>query len=135
MASMRRTAWFFSLAFVLAAWMCVLGSLRGVAEAGVIPSSGINENGTRVADLARVQAVLEEKVVLQKLLDYGVSPDEAMTKVRAMSDKDLHRLAVLADRAAAGANDSGVGLLIGLAVLVILVLVILMLMNKKVIIR
>jgi hypothetical protein len=50
-----------------------------------------------------------------------------------MSDKDLHRLASLADRVAEGAD--GVGLLIGLAVLIILVLVILMLMNKRVVVR
>jgi hypothetical protein len=57
-----------------------------------------------------------------------------MAKIRSMSDQDLHRLASLSDRAAAGA-DSGLGLAIGLAVLVILVLVILMLLNKKVIVR
>jgi len=51
-----------------------------------------------------------------------------------MSDSELHRLATLTDRLAAGA-DGGVGLLIGLAVLVILVLVILMLMNKRVVVR
>ena len=56
-----------------------------------------------------------------------------MAKSRSMSDSELHRLASLTDRVAAGTD--AVGLLIGVAVLVILVLVILMLMNKRVVVR
>jgi hypothetical protein len=132
MLSFRRAAWFFTLALALSVWMGALGSLRGVAEAGVIASHG-GGGDLRAADIAKVQAFLERKVVLQKLMDYGVSPDEAMAKIRSMSEKDLHRLASLTDRAAEGAD--GLGLAIGLAVLVILVLVILMLMNKRVVVR
>jgi hypothetical protein len=134
MASIRKAGWFLAVALMLAGWMGALGSLRGVAEAGVIASHGTGAAALRAADVAAVQAFLERKVVLQKLTDYGVSPEEAMAKIRSMSDQDLHRLASLSDRAAAGA-DSGLGLAIGLAVLVILVLVILMLLNKKVIVR
>ena len=132
MASMHKAAWFLALAIAMAGWMGVLGSFRGVAEAGVIASHG-GGSDLRAADLSKMQAFLEQKVVLQKLVDYGVSPEEAMAKVRAMSDKDLHRLASLTDRVAEGAD--GLGLVIGLAVLVILVLVILMLMNKRVVVR
>jgi len=133
MRTIRRAGWFFVLAVVMAGWMGVLGSFRGVAEASVIASHG-GAGDLRAAEIAKVQTVLEQKVVMQKLLDYGVSSEEAMAKIRSMSDGDLHRLATLADRVAAGA-DGGVGWLIGLAVLVILVLVILMLMNKRVVVR
>jgi hypothetical protein len=51
-----------------------------------------------------------------------------------MSDRDLHRLASLTDRAAAG-SDSALGILIGVAILVILVIVIMKLMNKEIVIR
>jgi hypothetical protein len=132
MGSIRGTSWFFVLATVLACWMGVLGSLRGAAEAGVIASHG-GGGDLRAEDLAKMQAFLEGKVVLQQLVDYGVSPEEAMAKIRSMSDRDLHRLASLTDRVAAGAD--GLGLAIGLAVLVILILVILMLMNKRVVVR
>jgi hypothetical protein len=84
--------------------------------------------------MAKVQSFLENKVVVQKLVDYGVSPAEAMAKVKAMSAQDLHRLASLTDRAAAGADD-GVGLLIGLAILIILIIVIFKLMNKEIVVR
>ena len=52
----------------------------------------------------------------------------------AMSARDLHRLASLTDRAAAGADD-GLGLLIGLAILIILIIVILKLSHKEVVVR
>ncbi len=133
MVSIRGTAWFFALALLMACWMGALGSSRGVAWAGLISSHGTGGE-LRAAELAKLQEVLERKVVLQKLLDYGVSPREAMDKIRTLGDRDLHRLASLADRVPEGA-DSGADLVIGLAVLVILVLIILMLMHKRVIIR
>jgi hypothetical protein len=132
MVTIRRTAWFFALAIVMAGWMGVLGSFRGMAEASMIASHG-GAGDLRAAEIAKVQTFLEQKVVMQKLVDYGVSPDEAMAKIRSMSDSELHRLASLTDRVAAGTD--AVGLLIGVAVLVILVLVILMLMNKRVVVR
>jgi hypothetical protein len=133
MAMVRKAGWFVVVAVMMAGWMGVLGSVRGVAEAGVI-ASGIEEAGSRVGDMAKVQAFLENKVVVQKLVDYGVSPAEAMAKVKAMSAQDLHRIASLTDRAAAGADD-GVGLLIGLAILIILIIVIFKLMNKEIVVR
>jgi hypothetical protein len=133
MAMVRKAGWFVMVAVMMAGWMGVLGSIRGVAEAGVIASS-FSDAGSRVEDMAKVQAFLENKVVVQKLVDYGVSPAEAMAKVKAMSEQDLHRLASLTDRAAAGTSDA-LGFLVGLAILIILVIVIFKLMNKEVIVR
>ena len=133
MASIRKAGWFLALALVMAGWMGVLGTFRGVAEAGVIASHG-GGSDLRAADISKMQSFLERKVVLQKLVDYGVSPEEAMAKVRSMSGKDLHRLASLTDRVAEGADDA-LGILIGLAILVILVIVIMKLMNKRVVVR
>jgi hypothetical protein len=133
MAMVRKAGWFAVVAVMMAGWMGVLGSVRGVAEAGVIASS-TSDAGSRVEDMAKVQSFLENKVVVQKLVDYGVSPAEAMAKVKAMSAQDLHRLASLTDRAAAG-TDSAIGFLIALAILVILIIVILKLMNKEIVVR
>ena len=133
MAMVRRAGWFVAVAVMMAGWMGVLGSVRGVAEAGVI-ASGLPDAGSRAEDMAKVQSFLENKVVVQKLVDYGVSPAEAMAKVKTMSAQDLHRLASLTDRTAAGA-DPGVDLLIGLAVLIILIIVIFKLMNKEIVVR
>jgi len=133
MMSSRNAGWFVVLALAMASWMGLLGSLRGVAEAGLI-ASHLSEAEARSEDLAKVQSFLENKIVVQKLVDYGVSPEEAKTKVEAMSAQELHRLASLTDRAAAG-TDSGIELLIGLAILVLLIIVILKLMNKEVVVR
>jgi hypothetical protein len=133
MASIRKAGWFLALALMMAGWMGVLGSLRGVAEAGVIASHGARTD-LRAADAAKVQAFLERKVVMQRLVDYGVSPEEAAAKIQSMSDSDLHRLASLTDRVAAGADDA-VGVLIGVAILIILIIVIFKLMNKEIIVR
>jgi len=133
MTSLRKTGWFVVLALAMASWMGLLGSLRGVAEAGLI-ASNLSEAEARSEDLAKAQSFLENKIVVQKLVDYGVSPEEAKAKVEAMSAQELHRLASLTDRAAAG-TDSGIGILIGLAILVILIIVILKLMNKEIVVR
>ena len=133
MASIRKAGWFLALALVMAGWMGVLGSLRGVAEAGVIASQGTGTAEIRQVEIAKVQSFLERKVVQQKLVDYGVSPEEAIAKIRSMSDGDLHRLASLTDRVAAGTDS--LGFLIGVAFLIILIIVILKLMNKEVIVR
>ena len=134
MTFIRKAGWFMVLALVMAGWMGVLGSFRGVAVAGVIASHGTGTGELRAAEIAKVQAFLERKVVLQKLMDYGVSPEEAMAKIKSMSESDLHRLASLADRVAAGADD-GLGVLILLAVLIILIIVIMKLMNKEIVVR
>jgi len=133
MTYVRKAGWFVVLAMFLAGWMGVLGTLRGVAEAGVIGSIVPGETAS-AEDLATVQRFLENKVVAQKLIDYGVSPEEAMTKVRGMNQQELHRLATLTDRAAEG-TGSGIGFLIGVAILVILVIVIIKLLDKEIIIR
>ncbi len=133
MAMARKAGWFVVVAVMMAGVMGVLGSVRGVAEAGVIASS-LSDTASRAEDMAKVQSFLENKVVVQKLVDYGVSPEEAMAKVQAMSAQDLHRLAAMTDRAAAGA-DSAIGILIGLAILIILIIVIFKLMNKEIVVR
>ena len=133
MKSLRKAGWFVVLALAMASWIGLLGSLRGVAEAGVI-ASHLSEAENRSEDLTKVQSFLENKIVVQKLVDYGVSPEEAKAKVEEMGAQDLHRLASLTDRAAAG-TDSGIGILIGLAILVILIIVILKLMNKEIVVR
>ena len=134
MNAIRKAGWFLSLALMMACWMGVLGSIRGEALAVIIASHGSDGVTVRDADIGKIQAFLEQKIVLQKLTDYGVSAEEAMAKVRAMSDRDLHRLASLTDRTAEGA-DSALGFLIGVAILIILIVVIIKLMNKEVVIR
>jgi hypothetical protein len=104
MISIRKACWFVVMAFVSACWMGMLGALPGEAFAGILPSRGAGSAESREEDLRRVQVFLEQKIVRQRLEEYGVSPQEANAKVTEMSDKDLHVLALMADRIPEGAD-------------------------------
>ena len=107
------------------------------ALAGLAPS---RTSGTttivapRDADMLVAQRALENKIVAQKLRDYGVAAVDAQLKLVNMSDRDLHTLAS-ASRGLPSGGDGTIGALIGVCVLVILVIVILRLMNRQVIVR
>ena len=131
MTMVRKAKWFVVVAVAMSCWMGVVASLQGVAEAGVIGSHVADRAGSP-QDLEKVQSFLENKIVVQKLVDYGVKPELALAKVQGMSAQDLHRLASLTDRAAVGADGGG---LIGLLIAIILIIVILKLLNKEVVIR
>jgi len=135
MAFVRKAKWFVVVALVMSCWMGVFGTMQGVAEAGMIGSQ-LAQGAASPQDLARVQAFLENKIVVQKLVDYGVTPEQALAKVKEMSADDLHRLASLTDRAAAGADSTAA--IIGVLLIVILVIVILRMSHRahrRVIIR
>ena len=132
MVKMRKAGWFVAMTIILAGWIGVLGALHGTAEAGVVGSI-VPQESASAEDLAAIQSFLESKVVAQRLIDYGVSPEEAMTKVREMNPRELHQLASLTDRAAEGTGVAGV--LIGVVVVAIIILVVLVMFDKEVIIR
>jgi hypothetical protein len=109
----------------------VLPATAGLAPARTTGTTSIS--CTRDADLVVVRQMLENRVVVQKLRDYGVSADQARLKVASMSDHDLHTLAS-ASRGLPSGGD-GLGTIIALLVVVILVIVIMKLMNKEIIVR
>ena len=106
------------------------------AAAGLAPSSVSGSTSiasTRDADMLMAQRVLENKVVAQKLRDYGVAPSDAQARLASMSDKDLHTLANASKGLPSGGDATGA--IIGVLVVVILVIVILKLMHRDVILR
>jgi len=109
--------------------------IRPVA-AGLAPSatSGVTTiDSVRDADLLAAQRALENKVVAQKLLDYGVSPAEAQLRLASMSDQDLHRLATASKGLPSGGDATGA--IIGVLIVIILVIVVLKLMNREVVVK
>ena len=109
----------------------------GPALAGLAPSqtSGATTIATaRDADLLVAQRALENKIVAQKLRDYGVGAAEARSKLARLSDRDLHTLAS-ASRGLPSGGDGATGAIIGVLVVVILVIVVLKLMNRQVVVR
>lgn len=76
----------------------------------------------RTADIATVQAALESTVVRQRLMDYGLSADEAVSRIDTLSDEQLHQFAVNLDAAQAGGSLAGDIIFILLVVLVVIVI-------------
>lgn len=109
----------------------------GPAGAGLAPSRTSGQtaiSSPRDADMLMAQRALENKIVAQKLQDYGVSAADAQTRLASMSDRDLHTLASASQGLPSG-GDGTTGALIGILVVVILVIVILRLMNRHVIVK
>jgi hypothetical protein len=108
----------------------------GPATAGLAPSrtSGATTIASaRDVDMLLAQRVLENKIVAQKLHDYGVSAADAQLKLASMSDRDLHTLASASKGLPSGGDATGA--IIGVLIVVILVIVILKLMHKDVVVK
>lgn len=109
----------------------------GPALAGLAPSqtSGTTTiTSTRDADMLMAQRALENKIVAQKLRDYGFTAENAQLKLASMSDEDLHTLAS-ASKGLPSGGDGTTGAIIGVLLVVILVIVILRLMNREAVVR
>jgi hypothetical protein len=108
----------------------------GPVAAGLAPSRSTGTTGIaspRDADMMAAQRVLENKVVAQKLHDYGMTPADAQARLASMSDRDLHTLASAAKGLPSGGD--GTGAIIGVLLVVVLVIVILRLTHHDVIVR
>jgi hypothetical protein len=122
-------------AVFLIAYSCILHVAPAAAGLAASRVSGITAiASTRDADMISVGRALENKVVAQKLLDYGVRADEVQLRLASMSDQDLHTLASTS-RGLPSGGDGTTGAIIGILVVVILVIVVLRLMNRQVVVR
>ena len=126
----------FWTALIVLTWWCALQTAP--AAAGLVHSrtsaATTSIASSRDADLIVVQRALENRVVAQKLRDYGVSQGDVQLRLASASDHDLHTVAT-ASRGLPSGGDDAVGLLIGVLLIVILVIVILKLMNKEIVVR
>lgn len=124
----------FWTALVMLVYWC--GIDAAPAAAGLAPSQPTVVTviaSTRDADLVVVQRALENRIVAQKLQDYGVAPREVQARLASLGDRDLHTLATASRGLPSGGDATGA--LIGLLIVVILVIVILKLMNKEIIVK
>lgn len=77
----------------------------------------------RQADMAKVQAVLENKIVRHRLGELGLTTDEINRRIAGLSDTQLHQVAMQADKQQA-AGDAGATVLIVIAAIALLALII-----------
>ncbi len=132
---MRKWRGFILISIFMAVVISAISSISQEAMASFIASrsSSFDSRAMSEQDMAKVEAFLESRIVIQKLADFGMSKEEATAKVNHLQNEDLHTLASIVHSAPAGGN--GIGFIIGVAVLVVLFLIILKLLNKEVIIR
>ncbi len=76
----------------------------------------------RAADLAKIQKALESKVLQQRLVDYGLTPEIALAKINGLSDEQIHQLAAKIDALQAG--GAGGHLIIILLLIIIIIILI-----------
>jgi hypothetical protein len=75
------------------------------AECGMADSQMIFPGGKtylREINEEKVRAMLENKIVAERLRSFGLSNNEVMAKMAKMSDGQIHQLASLSDRLPAG---------------------------------
>ena len=133
MQKLRKALLNHPLMWYVAVVMLIVFSVPRAGSAGIIPSH-LTSNGSRQADVARVQGVLESKVVSQRLMDLGFNPEEVKIKIASFSDADLHQLASHLDQVQGG-GDGGLGIIVTLLVIAILFVILLQLTNHRVIVR
>ena len=135
MKSMLRAFYAKPLAVYLIAALLAISGFAAPAEAMFTPAAPGVESAAlpqtaRAADLARVQAALESRIIQQKLMDYGLSSTEAMARVNRLSDRQLHELAARTDSVQAGGD--AVDLFFGLVVVALLVVVLVYLLQGRI---
>ncbi len=110
----------------MAAMLFAISLVAGPAEAMFVPSapdSKTTQRFDRVADMARIQRVLESKTLQQRLVDYGLSPEGALAKINGLSDEQVHQLATNIEALQAGGMSSSNLIIILLLIVIILILI------------
>lgn len=111
-----------TLIYYLAIAMFVIGIVPRV-EAAFVPSQAIAlPAADRAEDLGRIQAVLESKLVKQRLQDLGFTADEINARLSRMSDQQIHGFAQQLDDLRVGKD--GLGVVIAVLLIIVLVIVI-----------
>jgi hypothetical protein len=87
----------------------------------------------RSTDLVMVQTTLESSVIKQRLLDFGLTPEETTARLNNLSDEQIHQLAAHLNAVQAGGGV--LGDVIVILLIVIIVIAILELTGHHVIMR
>src|SRR5512138_703745 len=112
------------VALLMAAYLSlvnVVPAAAGLVASRLTGSTAIDS--PRAADLLVVQRALENRLVAQKLADYGVTPDQVQLRLASATDQEVHTLASASKGLPSGGDALGV--LISLLIVVLLVILIL----------
>jgi hypothetical protein len=113
--------------------MFVIGITPKV-DAGLAPSEIIAlAQSDRVADIEKIQKVIEVKAISERLKQFGLTHDEVQSRLAQMSDQQIHQVALQLDSLKVGQSDA-LFVIIAILVIAILVVVLLKVTGHKVII-
>ncbi len=129
---MMNKIFFRLLSLYLVVAMIVL-SLPAQAWAMFIPAPAGQTAVARKIDLANIQKILESTMIKQRLIDFGLSPEEAMARINQLSDEQVHQFATKLDSLQAGGD--GLGLLIFILAVAIVFIVVMEATGHHIIIR
>jgi len=122
---MKQISWYLVVA------MFIIGIAPRV-DAGLSPSEIIVLSQTdRVADLAKIQKVLELKAVGERLTQLGLAQEEIKNRLDQLSDQQIHQAALQLDDLKVGQSDA-LGIIIALLVIAILLVILLKLTGRRV---
>lgn len=127
-----RQRYFRLVALILALGVFALGSLPREGLAYVVEAQGPLNTASRKADMGRVQRVLEEKLVQERLQSLGLSIGEAKSRLDKLADEELHSFAKNLDSIYPGGDVTS---LLVILLIVLLVMVWLKLEGKRIIIK
>lgn len=103
-------------------------------EAGFSPSQVIlDAQSDRNYDIAKIQTVIETKMIKERLEKLGFSADEVRSRLDRLSNQQVHQLALQLDDIKMGGD--GLGVVIALLVIAILVVLLIQLTGHRVIIK
>ena len=122
----RRTA------LVLVVVMGLLGFVPRL-DAAFVPSADSWPTLDRQGDMARVQKVLEDKMVGERLKALGLTEEEISARLDQLSDQEVHALATQLDTVTAGGSTAAV--IIVILLVAILVVLLLQLSGKHIAVR
>ena len=96
-----------------------------------VTPAGLVSDASRTDDLQRVQRALENKLVQQRLADYGLTPEEINARLTRLSDAQLHNMAAQIDALMPG-GDAGLGIVVALLVIAILAVILIYLLDHRI---
>ncbi len=121
--------------------LLAISASAGPAEAMFVPAAPMQDAVSVVklrgdhhtADLAGIQTALESKIIGQKLMDYGLTPEDAMARIRGLSDSQIHELAAHLNSLQAGGDPADT--VFGIFIVAMLVVVLILLLQNRIEIR
>jgi hypothetical protein len=123
---MKHVSWYLIIAIF------IIG-IAPKADAGIAPSEIIVMSQVdRMADIEKIQKVLEMKMVRERLEKLGFAQDEIQSRLSSLSDRQVHNLALQIDEIKVGGD--GLGIIIALLVITILVVLLIQLTGHIVVV-